>query len=315
MSRYINPNRIEFVITHACSGKCKHCSLGELPAAGGSIDAATAVQVTKQLTEKYSIESIMTFGGEPLLYWDTVCKIHAAARDCGINKRQLITNGFFSKDEKKTDEAAKALCDAGINAVLLSIDAFHQEFIPLGPVLQFADALMRHNIPYLRAHPAWVISEADINPYNTETRRLLDIFADKGIPSSSGNNIIASGSASKYLAEYFPPPGEIDLSEPCGSAPYTSRLDEIDCVGINPDGTVVACIEIGNIYHMDIMTIIDNYDPYRDPILSNLLKGGVGELLRYADANGVSVDISDCYSACGVCRKVMGELKNLTRHP
>ncbi len=34
-----------------------------------------------------------------MLYADTVYKVHAAARDCGIPRRQIITNGFFSKDE------------------------------------------------------------------------------------------------------------------------------------------------------------------------------------------------------------------------
>lgn len=40
----------------------------------------------------------MTFGGEPLLYPETVCKIHKAARETGIAKRSVITNGFFSRD-------------------------------------------------------------------------------------------------------------------------------------------------------------------------------------------------------------------------
>jgi len=48
----------------------------------------------------------MTFSGEPLLFFDTVCKIHTAALDCGVPKKQLITNGFFSRDERRIDEYA-----------------------------------------------------------------------------------------------------------------------------------------------------------------------------------------------------------------
>ena len=94
MNKYIDLNRIEFIITKACSGKCKHCSWGELPDKSESIDTDTAVSAIKQLTSRYKIESLMTFGGEPLLFADTVCKIHAAARDCGILCREIITNGF-----------------------------------------------------------------------------------------------------------------------------------------------------------------------------------------------------------------------------
>jgi len=54
--------RIEFVVTNTCSGKCKHCSVAVSETAGGSINADAAVKVIKQLTGRYAVESIMTFG-------------------------------------------------------------------------------------------------------------------------------------------------------------------------------------------------------------------------------------------------------------
>ena len=310
MNPYININRIEFVITDACSGRCKHCSNGERLDRGDSVNADAAVATIKRLAERYAVQSLMTFGGEPLLFADTVCKIHATARDCGIPKRQLITNGFFAKDRQKIDETVKALCRAGVNEVLLSVDAFHQEIIPLEPVIQFAEALLRHNAPSLRVHPAWVVDEENENPYNTETRRLLKIFFDMGIRASDGNNIFPSGNALKHLSEYFAPPEKIDLSAPCGSAPYTSRLDEIDCINISPNGNIEECsITIGNIYNDDVLDVIDRYDPYGNPAWSAVLNGGVMGLQRYAQTQGMTVDTSDCRSACGVCRKIMTAMK------
>ncbi|MCL2060102.1 MAG: radical SAM protein [Oscillospiraceae bacterium] len=315
MSRYIDLKRIEFVVTDACSGCCKHCSNDERLDSRGSVDAKAAVAAIKQLAGRFAIESVMTFGGEPLLYSDTVCKIHAAARDSGITSRQLITNGFFSKDSQKISDVAKALCDSGVNGVLLSVDVFHQEFIPLEPVECFAEALIKHGVPRLRVHPAWVVDENNDNHYNAETRRLLKIFTDKGIEASEGNNIFPSGNAIKHLPEYFAPPDKVDLSAPCGSAPYTSRIDEIGCFGINPNGDVNLCsITIGNIYADDILKIVDGYDPYLNPIWRTVLESGVTGLLRYAQAQGVTVDTSDCRSACGVCRKIMDAMKACTAH-
>ena len=310
MSRYIDLDRIEFVITDACSGRCKHCSNGEYTNIGDSVNAEAAVESVERLAEKFTISSVMTFGGEPLLFADTVCEIHTAARDCGVPKRQLITNGYFSKDSQKIDDVAKALCDSGVNDILLSIDAFHQEFIPIEPVIAFAEALLQHNTPSLRAHPVWVVNEENDNPYNTETRRLLKLFTDKIIKASNGNNIFPSGNALKHLAEYFAPPERLDLSAPCGSAPYTSRLDEIGCISINPNGDVNLCsITIGNIYNDDVLNIVESYDPYNNPVWRSVLDGGVVELLRYAESQGITVDITDCWTACGVCRKVMVAMK------
>ena len=263
---YIDLKRIEFVITSACSGNCKHCSAGEYISNGGGVDSDTAVVGIKRLAERFKIESVMTFGGEPLLYAETVCKIHAAARDCGIPKRQIITNGYFSRDEQKIDKVAEGLCTAGVNDVLLSVDVFHQEYVPLEPVMQFADALIKHGVPALHVQPAWLVNKMHDNPFNAETKRLLKLFYDKGIRSKEGNNIFPAGNALKYLAEYFSPPDKIDLSVPCGSAPYTSRLDTINCFGINPNGDIKLCsITIGNIYRQDVLDIITsrfNYECY-----------------------------------------------------
>lgn len=310
MSRFIDLTRIEFVVTDACSGRCKHCSNGERDNTSESVEPDAAATVIKQAAEKFNIESVMTFGGEPLLHPETVCRIHDISRNCGIPKRQLITNGFFSKDEAIINEVAKSLCDSGVNDILLSVDVFHQEFIPIGPVMQFADALIQNNAPSLRVQPAWVVNEASDNPYNIETKNLLKLFTDKGIRVNEGNDIFPSGNALKNLAEYFPPPGEIDLSLPCGSAPYTTRLDEISGIGINPNGNVSLCsIVIGNIYTTSIMDIVDCYNPFKDPETRAVLGGGVAELIQYTKSQNVSVDISDCISACGVCRKVMAVLR------
>ena len=57
---------------------------------------------------------------------------------------------LFSMDERKIDDVTSALCGAGVNDVLLSVDAFHQEYIPLEPVELFTESLLRHSVPSLR---------------------------------------------------------------------------------------------------------------------------------------------------------------------
>jgi len=306
----IDIKRIEFAVTHACTGKCKHCSIGMPDEKSRSIDPAAAVKAVKELTSRYAVESLMTFGGEPLLYTDTVCRIHQTARDCGIPLRQIITNGFFTRDERRIKDVAAAISDSGVNHVMISVDAFHQEYIPIEPVMLLVESLAKNGISKLRVHPAWLVNEPHRNPYNEETRRLLKIFNDMGIESSKGNNISPSGNAVKYLSEYFPPPGALDLSIPCGQLPYTGRLDEIECVSFNPNGDLIICrFPIGNIYEDDVLTILGGYNPYDNPAMRALLEGGVQALVDYAQGLGVTIDTSDCYSACKVCRKTMAALK------
>ena len=104
MNEYVkNLNRIEFVVTMACTGRCKHCSEGEHFSCTGHIDADVATKAIRDICKNYKIESLMTFGGEPLLYPEVVCNIHKTATQMGIPTRVLITNGFFTKDKKRIE--------------------------------------------------------------------------------------------------------------------------------------------------------------------------------------------------------------------
>ena len=250
MNPYVqNLNRIEFLITLACTGRCKHCSEGDHAASGEYIDSNAAVQVVYKLCNEYLIESLMTFGGEPLLHPDEVCRIHAAAKEMNIPKRSLITNGFFSKDEERIKSVALELGQSGVNGILLSVDAFHQETIPLGPVKDFAKAVQTAGIP-LRVHPAWLVDKNAKNPYNQRTHEILKEFKSMGIAVSEGNNILPCGNALKYLGEYY------DLIQNYIS-PYAENPRDVRSICISPNGDVLG----GNIYQSDIMDIIKRYVP------------------------------------------------------
>lgn len=244
-----NINRIEFVITMACTGRCKHCSEGEHVGFCGYIDGDAGAQLVSKVAEKYDIRSLMTFGGEPLLYPEAVCKIHRAARDANIPKRQLITNGFFSRDVDKIQAVARMLADSGVTDVALSVDAFHQETIPLEPVKCFAEALLAAGVP-LRTHPAWIQGRNGSNPYDRRTAEILEEFEELGIAASEGNVIFPSGNALKYLAEYFD--ADKDYKNP-----YEENPEDIRTISVDPNGDVLG----GNIYQDDILDIIEKYVP------------------------------------------------------
>ena len=244
-----NVNRIEFTVTMACTGRCKHCSEGEHVHCSGHIDAPTAVDAIRKICGQFSIESLMTFGGEPLLYPDVVYAIHKTASELGIRKRQLITNGFFSKDPGKIEAVALHLAACGVNDLLLSVDAFHQETIPLEPVKCFAENVVKAGIP-VELSPAWLVSREDANPYNEKTREILREFMALGIPVGAGNVIFPSGNALKYLREYFDENVEV-------FSPYEEDPRDIRSISFSPNGDVLN----GNVYETDILEILRNYEP------------------------------------------------------
>lgn len=249
MNEYLkNLNRIEFAVTMACTGRCKHCQNGDQTNVTDHIDAGIAETSIRKVCSHYKITSLMTFGGEPLLYPDTVYAIHRTASDLGIEQRQVITNGYFSRNPAQIEDTARNLAESGVNDLLLSVDAFHQETIPLEPVLYFAEYALRSGLP-VRLSPAWLVSPEDDNPYNLRTREILHEFEPLKIPLGSGNVIFPSGNALKYLTEYF--------DENTASSPYYEDPEDVRSLSFEADGNVLK----GNVYETDILEIIRTYRP------------------------------------------------------
>ena len=247
MNQYLkNLNKIEFVVTYACTGRCKHCSEGDHDACGERIDPAVAAAAVEKIAAEYDIKTVMTFGGEPLLYTDAVYAIMKVAKRMGVPRRQVITNGYFSKNADEHRAVAEQLAACGVNDLLLSVDAFHQETIPLVAVRTFAAEVKKHGIP-IRLQPAWLVSKTNDNPHNRTTKEILESLADMEIPVGEGNVIFPEGNALKYLAEYF--------TDTLPENPYVEDPRDVRCISFSPNGDVLG----GNVYERDIMEIIEDY--------------------------------------------------------
>jgi pyruvate-formate lyase-activating enzyme len=212
------------------------------------MDPAVAADAVKKITAAYPIKTVMTFGGEPLLYPETVYAVMKIASELNIPKRQIITNGYFSKDAARIREVARRLAEAGVNDLRLSADAFHQEYIPLEPVKIFAEEAKAAGIP-IRIQPAWLVSRDDGNEYNIITKQIISEFAELGIKEADGNVIFPEGNALKYFAEYF--------ADSAPDNPYVEDPADVRCISFDPDGTALG----GNIYDTDIMEILKKYTP------------------------------------------------------
>ena len=249
MNKYLkNLEKIEFVVTYACTGRCKHCSEGDHKSCGVHMDPAVAADAVKKITAAYPIKTVMTFGGEPLLYPETVYAVMKTASELNVPKRQIITNGYFSKDAARIREVARRLAESGVNDLRLSADAFHQEYIPLEPVKIFAEEAKAAGIP-IRIQPAWLVSRDDGNEYNIITKQIISEFAELGIKEADGNVIFPEGNALKYFAEYF--------ADSAPDNPYVEDPADVRCISFDPDGTALG----GNLYEKDVMDIIEEYIP------------------------------------------------------
>ena len=111
MNQYLkNLNKIEFVVTYACTGRCKHCSEGEHTSCGERIDPLIAVDAIRKIATAYDIRTVMAFGGEPLLYPEVVYAIMQTAKELDIPKRRSSPMAIFHEKRIKCTALFGALC-------------------------------------------------------------------------------------------------------------------------------------------------------------------------------------------------------------
>lgn len=301
--------RIEFIVTNACTSKCRHCSVID-DRSNDMLDKDVACSCLNDLLKQFHPQSIMTFGGEPLLALKTTLGIHQMAAQFGVEQRQLITNGCPVRNQEQLLNIAGQVARCGANNILISVDAFHQEFLPIELVYQFAKKLKQDYTGKLQLHPAWVVNKSVQNPYNEKTKKILSYFDDLHISVNQGNNIFLSGNAKRYLAEYYTQDDvSLDLDFICGKAPYTAALDCLDCISISPNGDVTpCCYPIGNINNDNIINILSNYSPDKFPMTKALYNNGIRGLIDFAKENEINIDPWQYRFACDYCHDVCKKL-------
>jgi len=315
INKYLVPNRIEFAVTYLCNSKCKHCySIQNKEKFPEHIDKSLAVEIVRKVGKQYSPESIMTFGGEPLLFPEIVSAIHKEAMDVGIPFREIITNGYWSKDSKKVKEIAKSLKESGVNEIIVSVDAFHQEQIPLDNVRKTIESCLQEGFQNIVLNPCWVVSEENDNRYNQETKSILQKLEDLPVRKLEGNVMEPAGLALINLKEFLPPREELPIGK-CGDMPYTDPLDSVKGIYIEPDGKVAVCDDfyIGNAFETDIITLIENYNPFKIPVMKEIIENGMEGLLNWAEAKVVKPDPEGYFSICQMCIDIRRRVNNILK--
>lgn len=301
--------RLEFSVTHRCRSRCAHCALGPDRLDGELLpeDAAAALEAVDRAC---ALESVLTFGGEPLLCVPIVCAVQQRAEDLGIPRRQLITSGCFTHDKALREHTADRLEASGVNEILLSVDAFHTEHLPIAEQYAFARALCEAGLGSVTVlHPTWLKGPESRDPYDAKTRACLRRFESLRLPVGVGNRVFPGGNARIYLADYFQRT-PLDAGFQCGTAAYTERLDAPTSLAVDPDGSVRVCgFVIGNLHREAMADILGGYNPNRQPLMRALLEQGIPGLIAAARDCGIEVSPGDYDSPCALCRAVARQLK------
>jgi len=215
-------------------------------------------------------------GGEPLLHVDLVVRLIEEARAQGIPECTMTTNGFWGGDRETALEYTTRLKDAGLSRIHITVDTFHEAFVPVEDIRGVLRAAQEAGL-VARVFGQCLGDPDDDNPLNRRTKQLVQGLAEEFDLEVAGfGTLRVVGRAVDTLASHLPmtrvPVGPCLLEEVFRKPPL---------VMIDPEGwTLIGCVCIGNTHRMSVSEMLAEYDYRRHPILSVVLEEGAEGLLR-----------------------------------
>lgn len=119
------------MLGYGCSARCRSCLWGESINHGPTMSVAQACSWVDQAHALGNLMLVGFSGGEPFLYQR---EMKAVARyACAQYGLQSVaaTNCFWAITPEKTEGVLRSLHDVGMRRLLISVDDFHQEWVPL----------------------------------------------------------------------------------------------------------------------------------------------------------------------------------------
>ena len=122
------------ITNYKCSSKCRHCCYSSSPHWPDDYMTKDMADEIFQVLKGLGCYSVHIGGGEPLLKPNKILDVLDSARKNRIAIEYIETNASWYRDEASATAALRELMDHGVHTLLISIDPYHNEYIPFRKV-------------------------------------------------------------------------------------------------------------------------------------------------------------------------------------
>lgn len=309
----LNVQRLEFTLTNRCNAKCMYCQAEASPLKSELMDLSDTRKYLVEASSASNLESFMVFGGEPMLFPNLAISAFEKARELGIPRIEMLTNGIWGRNKARAKELAVKLRRSGLNDLGISVDAFHYQFIPLEYPRNVAVASVEAGIKEVTWNVAVLESQNSKNKYDRKTAEILGILAPVGIEAHV-HQVLPVGRAVSKLRPYLK---QESLEGPCAGDPILeTELTDPECITMEPSGDVQICwhMTVGNAKEKPLSRIIREYDWRKNTIIKTLVEEGPMGLVESVERNGFHFRENRYLSRCHLCIEIRRTLTNPKQH-
>jgi len=142
---------LAIIPSYDCNARCAHC----YPECGPDKKMPwdndfirRVIDKAKVLPNEILARNVHFAGGEPFLYFNDLVEGLAYAKQNGFHS-SVVTNGFWAYDIEAAEKKIRTLHNLGLFRVELSVDNFHQEFVPIERIRKLLYVLRKFNLEVL----------------------------------------------------------------------------------------------------------------------------------------------------------------------
>lgn len=297
-------------LLYECTARCDHCRFGcDNRTAPQRPDFDTPLKVAAELKASRGLDLAVVLGGEPALFPRETRALLAELCALGLGTR-LETNAGWAVTPEEAVAFLRPLAPLGTE-VMLSLDAFHEPYVPVERVANAVNACAKLGLPFNLELP-YLDVERKTHPLDARTGELfgrLQALTAVDIPRYEGG-LLFIGRAARRFGDAFAA-GRGVPEGPCTCVPWWAdgEIDSDRLLILEPGGYLTkGCgIAIGNVHVEGVTRLLARYDAKTHPIFSVLLEKGPLGLARMAEAYGyrIKADYADKCHLCHEARQVL----------
>ncbi len=286
------------VPTYRCTAACRHCLYGCSGKSDGRyIDGDESARLCRTLVGM-GCRSVHIGGGEPFLQFDALLQLVREVNASGLHLEYIETNAYWCKPADIADAADKLarLREAGAECLLISVDPFHLEYVPLERPLALAELCRRVGMDYFVWQQRYVSALSKLDRSRVYKRQELEEILGKNYVFDIANSygLSYNGRALNIAREYLPKKPHADYlhAPPCRELLGTNHYHaDYNCNFIPPGCTGIAVA----------LEDLHDISAEKYPVFTTLAEQGVAALLQYAQGAGFTPSPEGYVSKCDLC--------------
>ena len=280
--------RLGLIVTYRCNAECRHCFFRSGPGRDETMSLSLGLRAIDEAAD-LGAEWVSITGGEPFFERELLEEYVEYANGKGL-KAEVVSNGYWAETAEVAYKVLKPLRELGLDVLNLSIDDFHQEYIPIANPRNAYQAALDLGLKVV---------------IMTTTAKNSEITAETlpGLMQDDKIQILGAPRIREPNALLIETPiTPVGRAESIAEHEYT-LITSVKCgevsrdIGVGPDGDVYPCygplaskMVLGNIKESSLRMILE--EAWNDPVLSSIHEG---------------VQVSGAYtSKCHACLSLIG---------